>query len=150
MPRKKDDFYVDAERLYVQDGKTTRDIAAVLPVSPSTVSRWARDGNWKQRRCAYLESAKSALDLTVQTLHRKVGEINALPIESVDAETIKCLTALVSAVEKLRRTYRPFELAVLTAGLVVEFGKEKIADVDERTTFYARWNEFVEWAKDYD
>ncbi|HUU56579.1 MAG TPA: hypothetical protein VMW93_04490, partial [bacterium] len=86
----------------------------------------------------------------VQTLHKKVAEINALPIESVDVETIKCLTALVNAVEKLRRTYRPFELAVLTAGLVVEFGKENIADVDERTAFFARWSELVEWAKDYD
>ncbi len=148
MSRKKDEFYADAERLYVQEGKPFRAISLVLPVSPSTISRWCREGNWKQRRMAYLESAKSALDLTVQTLHKKVAEINALPIESVDVETIKCLTALVNATEKLRRTYRPFELAVLTAGLVFEFAKEEIADADERAALFEQWNRFVEWARD--
>ena len=47
---KKPDYFDQAEDLYVVDGLTLEAIAARLPVSVTTLSRWKQDGEWEERR----------------------------------------------------------------------------------------------------
>ena len=44
------DYYKDAERLSVKEGKTQREISELLGISEKTISRWSSDGEWMRQR----------------------------------------------------------------------------------------------------
>ena len=53
------DYYPDAERLYVREGKTQREISELLGISEKTISKWSSSGQWLKQRKEYLVSTKS-------------------------------------------------------------------------------------------
>jgi hypothetical protein len=62
---KKPQYFDEAEDLYVVDGFTLEAIAARLPVSVTTLSRWKQDGEWEERR---RELARGLADLKRDSL----------------------------------------------------------------------------------
>jgi len=50
MAGKFDTFYAAAERLYLDSGKTIKEIAALLPVSDTTIGDWCKDHEWVSRK----------------------------------------------------------------------------------------------------
>jgi uncharacterized protein YjcR len=62
---KKPTYFDEAEDLYVVDGLTLEAIAARLPVSVTTLSRWKQDGEWEERR---RELSRSLADIKRNTL----------------------------------------------------------------------------------
>jgi transposase-like protein len=144
LPLSKIEYAADAEALYVERGDTLVAIARALPVSLSTVRRWARDGDWARRRRVYRASPKSAAALAADLLSKKITELNELPPESVDAAVIKDLTALVKAVNELNKAYRPYELAVLAGGEFVNYVSRRVADPKLRQAIFGVYSNFVE------
>lgn len=140
----KQEYFADAEQIFVERGESLAAIARVLPVAPSTLSRWARGGDWRRKRRVYLSSAKSAAALATDLLNKKIAEINDLPPESVDAAVIKELTGLVKAVNELNKAYRPYELAVLAGGEFVNYVSREVKDRKVRTAIFDVYSSFVE------
>ena len=64
---KKNIFGDGAERLYVIDGFTVRQIAEAYQIGKKAIYNWSADGNWTQKRKEYLESG--------QAVHQKIQEI---------------------------------------------------------------------------
>lgn len=144
MAQSKRAFFGDAERMYVEEGASLPAVAALLPISPTTARRWAKEGDWPRKRQVFLSSPKSALALATELLKKKIAEINALPPESVDAAVIKELTSLVKAVNELNKTYRPYELAVLAGGEFVNYVSREVTDAKLRVKIFDVYSSFVE------
>lgn len=53
------DYYPEAERLAVKDGKTQREISELLGISEKTISAWSAKGEWMRQRREYLVSTKT-------------------------------------------------------------------------------------------
>jgi len=50
-------YYEEAQRLFVQEGKTLSEIAQILKdVSERTLARWSSEGEWMRKRKEYLRS----------------------------------------------------------------------------------------------
>lgn len=67
---KKAALYADAERLYVQDQLTLEAIASKLGCGVRTLTNWKREGNWEEKRSAFLE--------TTQSMHEELYELARL------------------------------------------------------------------------
>lgn len=52
-------YYSEAERLYVKEGKTQREIAELLGISEKTISQWSAKGEWVRKRREYLTSTRT-------------------------------------------------------------------------------------------
>ncbi|GAB62663.1 MAG: hypothetical protein DWB56_14840 [Candidatus Jettenia sp.] len=52
-------YYDEAERLYVKEGKTQREISELLGISEKTVSLWSVKGDWVRKRKEYLVSTRT-------------------------------------------------------------------------------------------
>ncbi len=56
-------LYDEAERLYVEDGKTLEEIGNTLQVSTTTLSKWKSKGDWADQRARYLKSERHFKDV---------------------------------------------------------------------------------------
>lgn len=52
------DYYPEAERLAVKEGKSQREISDLLGISEKTLSQWSVKGAWMKQRKEYLISTK--------------------------------------------------------------------------------------------
>lgn len=52
----------EARDLFVNKGKTQKEIAALLKVSSVTLVNWCKDGNWKSERDSRLNSASNRME----------------------------------------------------------------------------------------
>ncbi len=66
------DYYKDAERLAVKEGRTQREIGNLLGISEKTLSRWSSDGQWMRQRKEYLVSTKTG---PIQRLEKRLLEL---------------------------------------------------------------------------
>jgi len=108
--RKRDLYYDEAERLYVETGLSVPRIFDVLrrAVSTTTLYAWRRDGGWQQQRQDY----RSTADNAVATLRRKIIEIaskldRAGRDEDVAriADTLSKLDKVLDRFDRKRDTY---------------------------------------------
>jgi hypothetical protein len=100
-----------AELLFITEGKSGREIAGLLGAGKETVQRWAREGQWMERRrlrrqdspLAALERLRRERDRLIGTLAGEktpTGE-NKLPAPEVAAETIGMIQKLTQTIEKM-------------------------------------------------
>jgi hypothetical protein len=47
--------------MYIEQGKTAKEIAAKLSLSENTLGKWVADGNWKERRTAKITAGDSLI-----------------------------------------------------------------------------------------
>jgi len=66
------DYYDDAERLAVKEGKTQQQICELLGISEKTISRWSKNGEWMRQRKEYLVSTKTG---PIQKLEKRLIEL---------------------------------------------------------------------------
>jgi transposase len=101
-----------AETLFVCEGKSSREIAALLRAGKETVQRWARDGKWMARRrlrrtespMASLELLKRERDRLIQTLAAKPpadGEASPEPDADENLQKLNALQKLTQTIEKM-------------------------------------------------
>lgn len=90
-----------AYTLFVEQGKTRKDIAALLKVRENTVGKWATDGNWEELRTQRLMSSESVIT-TLKQLMDSLGK-QRLAMEGkkdVDASEKARITDELSKVSK--------------------------------------------------
>ena len=59
MVSKKDIYYPEAERLYIQEQNTLNEISSRLRISEKTIRNWKAEGGWDDKKQEYLRSKKS-------------------------------------------------------------------------------------------
>ncbi len=133
-----------AEQMYVMEGKSAAEIAEALPIGDNTVRRWATKGDWDRRRRERVAGPKASLDMAERVLYNKLAELEDAGDKAVGLEEIKELTALVNAVNNLKKHYDPFEIAVLAGGEYVGYVKEAVDSPADRELLFEVWSEFVE------
>ncbi len=95
---KKPAYFDEAEDLYVVDGLTLEAIAARLPVSVTTLSRWKQDGEWDGRR---RDLAQSLAEIKKDTLLLRQKLIKKA-LEKLDPQVIYALARLETALGKAK------------------------------------------------
>jgi hypothetical protein len=80
---KKAGFYMEAERLFVQERMTVDAIARQLPVSERTLGDWRRDGKWDKLRAAFAESNSK----THEKLYTLIQRLTDKAIQSAEEGT---------------------------------------------------------------
>jgi transposase len=94
-------YFEAAERLFVQEGKTAAQIAALLPVSENTVYKWSLKGGWPQKRAAALNSPKNLGEMLRQNLERQVEILNGE--ERLNPATYDAIYKSICAIQKVER-----------------------------------------------
>lgn len=95
------DYYPEAERLAVREGKTQREISELLGISEKTISQWSKKGEWMRQRKEYLVSTREG---PVEKLKKALLEM----LEKTDARELTDnarltdqITKIISAIEKI-------------------------------------------------
>lgn len=95
------DYYSDAERLSVKEGKTQQQICELLGISEKTISRWSQKGEWMRQRKEYLVSTREG---PAEKLKKTLLEL----LEKADARELlentrltDQITKIISAIEKI-------------------------------------------------
>ncbi len=95
------DFYDEAERLSVKEGKSQREISQFLGVSEKTLSRWSSDGEWMKKRREYLVSTRTG---PAEKLKKTLLELleNIDPRELLNNTRVTDqISKIISAIEKI-------------------------------------------------
>jgi len=74
---KKDTFYDEAEKLFIQDQFTISEIESRLGVCEKTIRNWKAEGNWDEKKRKYLQEKSSfheELFAFSRTLMKKIQE----------------------------------------------------------------------------
>ncbi len=105
MAIRKKNEHRTAKVLYIEQGKTAKEIAELLGVTEKTVGEWVRKDNWKRERDARMASPANRItniqniigDLSEQRLQFN-RELQAAE-KAGDTETVKELRANVSKID---------------------------------------------------
>lgn len=97
---KKDAYFLEAQDLYVR-GKTLVQIAELLPVSRQSLTKWKREGDWENKRRAYLTTGAGSSEVLRDAIMKLIEEIRE---NGVDGSRADELAKLVGALSKLERT----------------------------------------------
>lgn len=104
-PRGKKALYFDqAERMYVVDQISFAEIAERIPISVRSLSTWAREGDWRNKRAKYLEERQSFHEELYEfgrTLMRKIQDDFAEGKE-VSANQLYTLKSLLPQITRVR------------------------------------------------
>lgn len=79
-----------AERLYVYNGLTQKEIAHLVKVTPHTVGNWARKDNWKEKKGARLITKDKVLSNTYKdmaTIH-ETAESEGRPLSNAEVDRL--------------------------------------------------------------
>jgi hypothetical protein len=75
--RKEATYSRQAERLYVRELKSARQIARLLPLGARTVQRWAQKGGWDQKRQGFKADPEELADRLRRALEKKLTALEA-------------------------------------------------------------------------
>lgn len=100
-----------AERMYIREGKGTKEIAAALGISPATVTRWKKQRNWEERRIDYQNSAMNIAEKLLKLLATDVQNLEKLDPAAVDkiVKAVKAIRSLNQDVDMLGATIEVME-----------------------------------------
>ena len=139
---KESTYYDEAERLYTF-GRTLEEIAGLLPVSVTSLSRWCQKGDWKTKRRAALASTRTVAESLREVLRQKVEKVLAGgELSHAQADEIAKISATIERME--RGSYNFLAAAVEVMRRFTEWARPK-AGADERK----RLGELIQaWFKD--
>jgi len=119
-------YYPEAEHLFVAEGLTLESISQKLGISTRSLQEWAKEGNWKQRREAFIKLASSSHEKTYRLYNRWLD--HAINSESLDIETVYALSKLAPLLKRVEQ----YESAVTKPGTPKGLSEETIAAIEER------------------
>jgi hypothetical protein len=102
---KKQIYYEEAERLYVTELLSLREIASKLKVSQRVLSYWKKDNNWEEKKREYIESQQSVhgdMYKFAKSLLKNLME-DSEKGEKIDAPRLHFLSKLVPMMAKLKQ-----------------------------------------------
>ena len=126
MRRRPEKERLIAESLFVIEGKSGREIAALLSAGKETVQRWAREGQWTaRRRRRRLDGSSMA---TVERLKRERDRLTATlgaakpaapggddPAAPAVGETISLIQKLTQTIEKMESQQEDYDVGAMLA-----------------------------------
>ena len=72
---KKEQYFAQAERLYVEEYKTLKEIGSLLNLNEKTVRAWRNEGQWESKRETYLK--------TCLPFHEEIFHFSKLLMDSI-------------------------------------------------------------------
>lgn len=95
------DYYPEAERLAVKEGKTQREISELLGISEKTLSKWSKKGEWMRQRKEYLVNTREGpAEQLKKGLLSLIEGSNALELVE-NPRLVDQITKIISAIEKI-------------------------------------------------
>ena len=95
------DYYPEAERLAVREGKTQREISELLGISEKTISAWSANGEWMRQRKEYLVNTREGpAEQLKKGLLTLIQGSNALELVE-NPRLVDQITKIISAIEKI-------------------------------------------------
>lgn len=101
---KKQAYYADAEKLFVESGIPLAGIAKKLEITEKTLREWKKEGEWDRKRVQFLKIKNSCnveLHKMLTNLAQKVNdkiEVDEIP----DAQTLYAINSLAATMLKLK------------------------------------------------
>ena len=124
---KKATYGVQAENLYVRDGRNVTEISRILPVTIPTLSKWKISGEWDRKRDVYMRSAIVASEMllseAVSLLQNRKASEEPMPPKEADA-----IVKIISAAKKLEEKSDFPATALAVLGELLRFLKERDAE----------------------
>ena len=140
---KKELYYDQAERLYVQGGHSIERVSQILPVSAKTLYQWTQYGDWGTRKRAHLASRRNVADILRQRLEEKIGEFEGKTFTAADADEISKISATIDRIEK-----SAYDLRAVSVEVMDRFGKylrANLKDTNELQRISKYIQGFFEW-----
>ena len=95
------DYYPEAERLAVREGKTQKEISGLLGISEKTISAWSAKGEWMRQRKEYLVSTREGpAEQLKKGLLSLIEGSDALSLVE-NPRLVDQITKIISAIEKI-------------------------------------------------
>ena len=88
-------YFEEAQRLYIQEGKTHPEIARQIPVSERTIQRWSKLNDWPEKRKEYLNSQKHFSEI-LKELQQKLAEA---ALKDPNPQNIYALCRIIAVVK---------------------------------------------------
>lgn len=129
-----------AEELYVQESKDPAEIAEITGVSLSAINNWVKKYRWNEKRLLYRRSERNRLDKLYAILDGKLAELEGVESPEVTLGMLQEVTALIKAVNQMRRQYSPGEVMVYSGEFFVPWLKRECEDEDLRKQIYHFFN----------
>ena len=99
-----------AESLFITEGKSGREIAALLGAGKETVQRWAREGKWmERRRLRRADSPLAALERLRRERDRLAGTLGGDKLGGDKPASPEAAGDTVSMIQKLTQTIEKME-----------------------------------------
>jgi len=99
--RKETAYFDQAERLFVREGKTLEQLAALLPVSVTTLGKWSQKGGWGKKRAAELDSPRTLGERLRRTLEAQLTAIEGeRELKPGDFDSIYKIFCAIQKIEK--------------------------------------------------
>ncbi len=144
---KKDELFIEAERLYVRKLKSIPEIAAILPVSQTSLYKWSKEGGWEDKREKYLASEKGSLEQAEKLLVRILTQLSEKPVDQLGSKDIDKLSKISKTVESLRKKHDPYDVAVSFFEDFVPWLLSSVQDEALRKTVFEVTNKYVEYVR---
>lgn len=103
---KKEQYYVLAEKYYVEDQMPVTGIAKKLNVTEKTLHNWRKEGEWDNKRAKFLRSqcqCYASLYELVNKMTQKIAEDFETTGEAPDGSTLYFIKAMVDKLPKLKQ-----------------------------------------------
>ncbi|MEG0698028.1 phage terminase small subunit-related protein [Algoriella sp.] len=85
-----------AEKLFIEDGLTAKDISSMIGISEQTLSRWRKEGNWENKRNEFLAAPHKIKEVLMKELKSiATGEGSTIDADAL-AKVSKVIESLSS------------------------------------------------------
>jgi transposase-like protein len=113
---------LEARRLYVEEGKSIREIAATLSLNEKTVYRWSTEDAWENERASMaftgISTVKNSLLLAVRAMEKMVQA------KEINAREVDAIMKLIKGAKSLSRDIDKRGNILLGVGELIEFLRE--------------------------
>jgi hypothetical protein len=104
-------LFEEAERLFVQEGLSLAEIGRRIDVTPVTMSRWKKQGDWDTRRARYLASERHFIDIMHQ-IKKHLAEKVLDDLQDPDADK-NTIPQSIYALSRMMAAVKPYSAAEL-------------------------------------
>lgn len=133
---KKEQYYVLAEKYYVEEQTPISGIAQKLNITEKTLHNWRKNGNWEDKRTKFLRSQCNCYASLYELVHKMTSKITdefEAEGKMPDGSALYFISKMMDKLPKLKK----FENEMITEKLNVEtkpINKDVLAQVNKFLT----------------
>jgi len=121
-------YGMDAERLYVREGKTIEELHQILGISRTTFIKWKEKYKWDAKRKVYLSTPRATIDTLERVLAKKVEQIDTMQVDEINQTVTDGLVKLMAAVRRAKKEVSFRSQSINVMGRFGPFVKNKEKD----------------------